>query len=147
MLLMPCNQCRRIKDCGYREGKRAILRGTGLTVAKFSCPIMKDDYRPGRRVRVMLLCESYEDSVNVAFLGTVMRWTGRKLLIHLDTGESENGEDSSRKPIIKSSPRWVEPLDEPDYLPCESCGLPSGAIIDDWNCGCQPNQSFADEAA
>ena len=147
MLLMPCNQCRRASDCEYREGKRAALQGTGLTVAKFACPILKDDYRPGRRVRVMLLCESYEDSVSVAFLGAVMRWVSRKLLIHLDTGESENGQDSSRKAIVKSWPRWAEPLDEPDYLPCENCGLPPGAVVKDWHCGCQPNQSFATEAA
>ncbi len=152
MLLMPCNQCRRAGDCELREGKRAILRGTGLTVAKFSCPILKDDYRPGRRVRVVLQCWEIDDygdgdSIKATFLGTVMQWAGRKLLIHLDTGESEDKENSSDKPIVKVWPRYAEPLDEPDYLPCESCGLPSGAVIDDWHCGCQPNQSFADEVA
>jgi hypothetical protein len=142
MLLMPCNQCRRSADCESREQKRAILRGTNLTVARFTCPILKDDYRSGRRVRVLLLCESYEDSVNAAFLGTVMQWVGRKLLIHLDTGESQDGYEA-RKPIIKSWPHWVEPFDEPDRRPCEVCHLPPGAVIDGWHCGCQPGQFFA----
>ncbi len=148
MILIPCNQCRRHNDCGYREGKRAVLRGTGLTVARFSCPIMKDDYRSGRRVRVLLHCWEHDsedsDYVEAAFLGTVMRWSGRKLLVHLDTGESEDRENNSRKPIVKVWPRWAEPLEEPDYLPCESCGLPAGSIIDGWSCGCQPGQSFGE---
>ena len=150
MLLMPCNQCRRARDCEYREGKRAALQGTGLTVAKFACPILKDDYRPGRRVRVLLQCwEHHEESecVEAAFIGTVMRWVGRKLLIHLDSGESEDEGISSNKPMVKVWPRWAEPLDKPDRKSCEVCGLPPKAVIADWHCGCQPNQSFANEAA
>ena len=152
MLLMPCNNCRRSGDCEYREEKRALLQGTGLTVAKFSCPILKDDYKAGRRVRVRLQCTEIDDygdgeTVEAAFIGTVMRWVGRRLLIHLDTGESEDEENSSRNPIVKVWPRLAEPLDEPDRQPCESCGLPAAAVIDAWYCGCQPNQSFAAEVA
>ena len=146
MLLMPCNQCRRASDCAHRKQTREALRGIKLTVAKFSCPILKDDYRPGRRVRVLLLCEDYDHSSEAAFVGTVMRWVGRKLLVHLDTGESSDGFES-RKPIVKVWPRLAEPLDEPDRQPCESCGLPPGVVVDGWNCGCQPNQSFAAEVA
>jgi hypothetical protein len=141
MLLMPCNQCRHRKACDFRKAKRQLLKGSGLTVAKFSCSIMKNEYRIGRRVEVLLMCPMHDDSVEAAFLGTVMGWKARKVLVHLDTGESHDGYESNKR-IVTAWPKFVRALDEPDFDFCDSCKLPVGAVVDDWACGCQPGWKF-----
>ena len=146
-ILQPCNNCGRRKNCQVRDARRASLRGLGLTVAKFSCYILKADFAPGARVIARLLVADEDRLIEREFLGTAMRWKGRKVLIHLDTGESTDGRYEATKRIVKIWPARAVPLPEPPRKTCKVCGLPSGAVIEDWSCGCQPNQSFAETFA
>lgn len=143
MILMPCNNCRRNIWCTLQVQKRMALRGQGLTVARFTCQLMRDDYRVGQRVSVMLKCYEYDEEAEASFLGTVMMWKGRKLLIHLDTGRSVDDEHESQKALVKVWPKWATPLAEPAKPTCDYCHLPTGAIVKDWICGCQPGWHFA----
>ena len=135
--LMPCNNCGKRKRCDLRATKQKLLRGTGMTVAKFSCPILTEEYRKGRRVSVRLVCGHEDYSTVATFVGTVMRWKGRRLMIHLDTGESANGYAANKR-IVTAWPEQVDPRDEADREMC-ICGLPKGATVDDWHCeSCYP---------
>jgi len=147
MILLPCNNCSRAPTCGLRQEKRQHLRGLGFTSVRFVCPILKEEFRPGRRVKTLLKVyenNGYEaDEIEAAFVGTVMAFKDRKLLVCLDSQENADGY-SANKPIVKIWPKYVQPIDEPDRRTCEVCSLPEGTAIKDWHCGCQPNQSFGD---
>jgi len=133
------------RTCELQQTKRQQIKGSGLTVARFACPIMRDDYRPGRRVHVKILLSDFDNTVERTFVGTVMRWKrgiGSRLLVCLDSQNSVENDGETNKAIVSAWPIFVIPLDEPDRPYCSVCNLPKGAVVEDWHCGCQPNQSF-----
>jgi hypothetical protein len=114
-----------------------VLQRHRLTVARFRCPELLAEYTPGTRVvatifNVIVGHESCGSPrfASVDFRATVMRWSGRKVLVWLD--DSEEGETEKR--AVKIKPCNLVPTGERVEV-CEECGRPvSAANVGDWVC-------------
>ncbi len=149
MILHPCHECRHNSSrldrlltknppCWIKESVLAKIRGAGLTVARFTCDMHRDEFQPGNRVKATIRNATVgrEDGYGIpqqgvaVIPGTVMRWVGRKVLVWLD--ESEEAE-TARK-AVKVKPCNLEPTGETVGV-CQECGRPNTAASEgDWQC-------------
>lgn len=140
--LRPCRHCHRRKTCPEKKAKQKAVRGVGLTMVDFRCPLPFADFRPGERVSATL--DSYRfaetwsphgcdpgmelvrDEVTVS--GTVLRWKERerKVLVQFDR---EIGTVNSDK-AIRIIAMWPDRLTKLDEAPRELCSCGFGQKAD-----------------
>jgi hypothetical protein len=72
VILQPCGHCRVSADCDLKREKLAQIRGSGLTVARFSCAKRRESLKPGMIVGVEVLCE---DRTLADSTAVIIRWS------------------------------------------------------------------------
>lgn len=154
MTLIPCNNCRLKQTCKFRAEKRQLLRGSGLTLARFTCRIQRDDLPPGAIVDARLkyvfqgrfAATDEPDSPDIPLTeegilrGIVMRWAGQKVLVYFapqDGGSLWSFTHGEQVQMAKLLPNCLTPTGERAVV-CKHCGLPKSAAENDeasrWTC-------------
>jgi hypothetical protein len=126
--LQPCTICpRRRGACEIRDGKRAAIKGLGLTLARFSCDAFHHELRAGRRVIAKITAghlaytghygadNEYDDVLVKATIVYPYSTSSRRVVVWPDDEHHEylnNMKHEGR--FAKIRPSKVFPLDEPD---------------------------------
>lgn len=120
--LQPCNICNMAKGCALKAKTAASVKGLGLTMVRFKCPILVEQFRPGRRVRATITAgytgqgpygDELEDAiVSATVIGPAMK-PGR-FVIWIDDDDQEDLNLKSPRGVCAISPTKMTFLDEPD---------------------------------
>jgi hypothetical protein len=138
LTLATCNGCPLVPDCAIRRDKLRLLRGSGITYARFPCTDRRLGIEPGARVSVRLrsveIVEGPWGDDTATYLddysGTAMAWRSgptehgwkpERLLVWLDEPSPEYA-----RQMVTVNPSRLAKLDEPPVEVCPECGIPEG---------------------
>lgn len=123
MNIPTCYRCperhRDLKRCEILQAKLDAVKGIGLTMIRFQCEKRPTLFQPGEVVEFNLWNPSHPEGNESMYIGTVMRYKDRKVLIH-----SEETEHS----VLWL---WTDKLRKTGARKtvCVHCGLPRGADV------------------